>query len=128
MVARLYEDLVSEKINESTFETMMAKTQSEQDTIREQLAEYEHCLSGEIEETNDEKLWVELIKQYADITELDAETLNRLIKKIVVHEEIGVDGRRGITVEIHYNFRPTDDYEKHDLSYKYEAGETFSPS
>jgi DNA invertase Pin-like site-specific DNA recombinase len=128
MVARLYEDLVSEKINESTFETMMAKTQSEQDTIKEQLAEYEYCLSGEIEETNDEKLWVELIKQYADITELDAETLNRLIKKIVVHEEIGVDGRRGITVEIHYNFRPTDDYEKHDLSYKYGAGETFSPS
>jgi DNA invertase Pin-like site-specific DNA recombinase len=128
MVARLYEDLVSGKINESTFETMMLKTQSEQDTLKEQLAEYENYLSGESKETNDEKIWTELIKQYADITELDAETLNRLIKKIVVHEEIGVDGRRGISLEIHYNFRPTDDCEKHDLSYKYGAGETFSPS
>ena len=31
---------------------------------------------------------VEAIQEYANITELDAATLNRLIKEIVVHERI----------------------------------------
>ena len=37
---------------------------------------------------NDAKQWVEAIQEYANITELDAATLNRLIKEIVVHERI----------------------------------------
>ena len=34
---------------------------------------------------------MEAIQEYADITELDAATLNRLIKEIVVHESIDSD-------------------------------------
>jgi len=46
---------------------------------------------------------LELVKEYVDLQELDGDTLQRLIKKIVVHEDM--DG--GIirqTVEIHFNF------------------------
>ncbi len=32
-------------------------------------------------------------------------TLNKLVRQIVVHEEIGVDGGRKISVEIHFNMR-----------------------
>ena len=43
----------------------------------------------------------ESIQEYRDITELDASTLNRLIKEIVVHETIGSDKTRHISIEIH---------------------------
>ena len=115
MVARLYEDLLAEKISESTFESMMTKTQKEQDLLRKQIAEFEENAGNE-EESESAKKWLDLIKEYSDITELDAETLNRLIKQIVVHEEIDPDGTRNISLEIHYNFKPIDDSVKHQIS------------
>ena len=45
------------------------------------------------------------LQQYADITELDPITFNKLVRQIVVHEEIGADGTRKIDVEIHFNMR-----------------------
>ena len=49
--------------------------------------------------------WREAISQYADITELDTVTLNKLVRQVVVHEEIGKDGARKISVKIHFNMR-----------------------
>ena len=54
----------------------------------------------------DAQQWKEAISQYADIQELDAATLNRLVKSIVVHEKIDDDGERHITIEIHFNLQP----------------------
>ena len=56
------------------------------------------------------------IKDYSDITELDADTLNRLIRRIVVHENITKDGDRELSLEIHYNFRPMDESKTYNLS------------
>lgn len=53
----------------------------------------------------DAQQWKEAISQYADIQELDAATLNRLVRSIVVHEKINDDGERHITIEIHFNLR-----------------------
>lgn len=36
----------------------------------------------------DTKRWTEIIREYADIQELDVTTLNRLVKEIIVHEQI----------------------------------------
>ena len=91
------------------------KTQKEQDLLRKQIAEFEEAAGNE-EESESAKKWLDLIKEYSDITELDAETLNRLIKQIVVHEEIDPDGTRNISLEIHYNFKPIDDSVKHQIS------------
>ena len=55
---------------------------------------------------NDAKQWVDAIQEYADITELDAATFNRLIKEIVVHEHIDSDKTRHISIEIHFNLKP----------------------
>ena len=41
-----------------------------------------------------------------DVTELDAATLNRLIREIVVHEHIDDDKTRHISIEIHFNLKP----------------------
>ena len=50
--------------------------------------------------------------EYANITELDAATLNRLIKEIVVHERIDEDKTRHISIEIHFNLKPIPEVEQ----------------
>ena len=53
----------------------------------------------------DAEKWVKLIRQYSEITELDAPLLNALIEKILVHEgKRGTDGVREQEVEIFYRF------------------------
>ena len=52
-----------------------------------------------------QKKWIALIKQYANPTELTAETLNTLIEKIVIHEAVkDFDGTRNQEIEIFYRF------------------------
>ena len=60
----------------------------------------------EIQLVNSARQWTAAIQEYADITELDAAVLNRLIKEIVVHEEIDSDKTRHISIEIHFNLKP----------------------
>ena len=115
MTAKLYEDLLTEKVAETTFNALLKKTRAEQELLEQQIAEAESA--GEEEQETDSRKWRDLIKQYADIQELDAEMLNRLIRKIVVHETIDANGERNITLEIHYNFRPLDETERHQLSH-----------
>ena len=45
-------------------------------------------------------------------TKLDAATLNRLIKEIVVHECIDEDKTRHISIEIHFNLKPIPEVEQ----------------
>ncbi|MBP5717702.1 MAG: DUF4368 domain-containing protein, partial [Abditibacteriota bacterium] len=59
-------------------------------------------------ERADSAKFADIIREYADIQELDAVTLNRLIQKIVVHEDRDGDTLFQ-TVEIFFNFNPTPD-------------------
>ena len=88
LVMRLYEDMVAGRISEQNFNTMLEKTQTEQTELKTKVSEGRKRLSDEVQLANDAKQWVEAIQEYANITELDAATLNRLIKEIVVHERI----------------------------------------
>ena len=62
------------------------KTQTEQTELKEKVSEGRKRLSDEVQLANDAKQWVEAIQEYANITELDAATLNRLIKEIDVYK------------------------------------------
>jgi hypothetical protein len=92
------------------------KNEAETDDLEKQIAEDEKRLSKNDSESGNARKWIDLIKDCANITELDADTLNRLINKIIVHEEITKDGDRNISMEIHYNFRPTDESKTYNLS------------
>ena len=109
MTSKLYEDLLAERINEETFNKLLGKSNDEMNDLKKEII----SLSAKVEDTevmeNNAQKWIDLISEYADIKELDAEILNKLIRQIVVHEEIDEDGKRNISLEIHYNFRPNDD-------------------
>ena len=61
---------------------------------------------------NDKTPSMKLDRRYANITELDAATLNRLIKEIVVHERIDENKTRHISIEIHFNLKPIPEVEQ----------------
>ena len=103
LIVKLYEDLVDERISTENFNTILTKSQTEQTALRERIARNQTRLNAEQREQDDTTRWIELIKEYADIQELDAATLQRLIKKIVIHEDLDGDIIRQ-TVEIHFNF------------------------
>lgn len=105
MISRLYEDMIAGRVNEANFETLLNNAQREQTTLKEQIEAAQNKGAEEEQNIQDAKAWTELIKEYADITELDSETLNRLIKEIIVHETIDEEKNRNITIEIHFNFK-----------------------
>lgn len=105
MISRLYEDMIAGRVNEANFETLLNNAQREQTTLKEQIEAAQNKGAEEEQKVQDAKAWTELIKEYADITELDSETLNRLIKEIIVHETIDEEKNRNITIEIHFNFK-----------------------
>jgi len=106
MVQKLYEDMVSERISEANFNLMLSKTQAEQEQIDARLKDNRKLMENDRQIANETQQWLTIIREYADITELDATLLNRLIKEIVVHEAIDEDKTRHISVEIHFNLKP----------------------
>lgn len=73
--------------------------------LADRIAEGRSLLDAETEQRDNTQQWVELITQYRDITELDADTLNRLVNHIQVFENIGDDHVRHLRIEIHFNFQ-----------------------
>lgn len=112
MVLRLYEDMVSGRISESNFNLMLEKTQKEQEEQKARVSEGRKRLADEIKLACDARQWVAAIQEYANITELDATTLNRLIKEIIVHESIDDKKTRHISIEIHFNLKPIPEVEQ----------------
>ena len=112
MVLRLYEDMVAGRISEANFNLMLDKTQKEQAELKERVEQGRKKLADEMRLAMDAKQWVDAIQEYADITELDVATLNRLIKEIVVHEHIDSDKTRHISIEIHFNLKPIPEVEQ----------------
>ena len=106
MITQLYEDRMLKRISEDNFAMLMEKTQKEQAEVQARIESARKRLIDEEQIAYDAQRWKEAISQYADIQELDAHTLNRLIKSIIVHEKIDDTGERHITVEIHFNLQP----------------------
>ena len=73
--------------------------------LTDRIAEGRSLLDAESVQRDNTQQWVELISQYRDIKELDADTLNRLLSRIVVHETIDDDHVRHLSIEIHFNFK-----------------------
>lgn len=121
MTVKAYEDLMANVLPEDMFNRMMESTRTETEELQKQIAHNERKLVRNDSEEGNARKWIDLIKDYADIKELDQDTLNRIVKQIVVHEEISKDGDRNITMEIHYNFRPEDESKIYNLSDMAEA-------
>ena len=82
------------KIPESRYEAMSTQYESEQREIKEALPNLRQRIEQLKAESDATDKFVNLIKKYTVIDQLDAAILNELIDKIIVHnKEIAEDGR-----------------------------------
>lgn len=103
--SKMYEDWSAERITEYNFNMLSGKYQTEQVELDEKINKLKAALATEKENATNAEKWIELIKQYANPTELTAELLNTLIEKIVVHEAVKYEsGFREQEIEICYRF------------------------
>lgn len=108
MISRLYSDNIAGILDDDNFKVLMDKTVTEQTEIKEKLSLAKERLETSIKTKSQNEKWKNIIKSYADIESLDRETLNLLVKKILVYEDV-IDGKKSQTVEIHFNFADVKD-------------------
>lgn len=105
LFVKMYEDWSSGRITESNFNLLSERYQAEQAELDDKIAVLKAAMESADQSAEDAGKWVQLIRQYTEITELDAPLLNTLIEKILVHEgKKGADGVREQEVEIFYRF------------------------
>ena len=103
LFVKMYEDWSAGRITESNFNMLSERYQAEQAELDSRITSLKSAMEQTDQSAEDARKWVALIRQYSEITELDAPLLNTLIEKIVIHEgQKGEDGIREQEVEIFY--------------------------
>ena len=100
----LYTDKSKGILNEQRFLKMTNSLEEEQERNRRRMQEINTILSEADCQQSEVKQFVEEIRQYSAITELDETILNRLIDKITIGAVEVVDGEKVQKVRIIYNF------------------------
>lgn len=105
LFVKMYEDWSAGRITESNFNLLSERYQAEQAELDDKIAMLKAALENADQSAEDAGKWVKLIRQYSEVTELDAPLLNTLIEKILIHEgKKRPDGVREQEVEIFYRF------------------------
>lgn len=105
LFVKIYEDWSAGRITESNFNLLSERYQGEQVELDSKISALKTAMESAEQSVEDAGKWISLIRQYSEITELDAPLLNTLIEKVVVHEGAkGTDGVREQEVEIYYRF------------------------
>ena len=104
MFMSLYTDKAKGILTEQRFLKLTATLEQEQEANRKRLQELMLVMRRADEQESDVRTFVQEIRKYATIQELDEAVLNRLISKILVGEVRKVDGQKCQEVKIVYNF------------------------
>ena len=102
MIERLYEDNVLGKIPDERFSKMMGKYEAEQKALIEAVAKAENSLKVFEQDKVDLRIFLETIRKCTDIEELTPEIVNRLIRRIEVHNSEKVDGRKRVKLDVYF--------------------------
>ena len=104
MFMSLYTDKAKGILTEQRFLKLTATLEQEQEANRKRIQELVLVMSRTEEQESDVRTFIQEIRKYAAIQELDEAVLNRLISKISVGEIKKVDGQKCQEVKIIYNF------------------------
>ena len=104
IVEQLYEDKVAGNLSSTRFNKLADKYEAEQSNQGKRIAELKSEIGRLNANKRDVSSWLELIKNYADIRELDRIVLGELVEKITVGNAQIIDGEKHIEVTIYYRF------------------------
>ena len=104
LFAKLYEEHVSGQINDRNYTNLSATYEKEQLELEERIKSLNAVIKEKKENDSNAENFVEMMKEYAEITELNAAMLHALIEKIVVHQAEIVDGEKIQRLDVYYKF------------------------
>ena len=104
MFMSLYTDKAKGILTEQRFLKLTATLEQEQEANRKRLQDLMLVMRRTDEQESDARTFMQEIRKYAAIQELDEAVLNRLISKILIGEVRKVDGQKFQKVRIVYNF------------------------
>ena len=101
---KLYEDNALGRISYERYEQMTQSYEAEQESLRRSVPDTRAEIAALKAKTDAADRFISVIDKFTDIRELNAEILNELIDRIVVHHKEKVDGKTYQQVEIYYRF------------------------
>jgi len=104
IIKRLFEQTATGAITDSRFQKLNAGYEAEQAALEKRIGDIRNELDTIQQNRRDSSGWLDAIREYADIRELDRIVLSELIDKITVGEARMVDGEKVIDVTIYYRF------------------------
>ncbi len=104
LFTRLYEDNVSGKISDERFEMMSKGYETEQADLKVKISDLTAAIEVKEQKSSDTSQFLEIVRKYAEITELTPEIMHELIERIVVHAPDKSSGHRVQQIDIYYRF------------------------
>lgn len=104
IMEQLYEDKVAGGLTDSRFRKLADKYEAEQVAKEKAITERRTEIDRLSANRKDASAWLELIRNYADIQQLDRVVLGELIEKITVGEAQVIDGVKHMEITIYYRF------------------------
>lgn len=104
IMKRLFEQLAKGVLTESRFQKLSEEYEVEQADLEQRAEAIQTELDTLSRSRRDSSEWVELIKHYADLQELDSIVLSELIEKTTVGEARIENSEKIIDVTIYYRF------------------------
>ncbi|MBR6392789.1 MAG: DUF4368 domain-containing protein [Eubacterium sp.] len=94
--------MVSGRISNERFDMMSADYETEQKSIKEEIARLQDLINSGEQEQYDLNQFLKNVRKYTDPEALTAEMVNDLIDKIVVHAPDKSSGHRKQKIDIYY--------------------------
>lgn len=103
IIRRLYEDNIEGKLSDERFAKMTADYEAEQRQLKCRLAELQRKIDNTANKTDNVGQFLDLVRKYDSITELDAEIIRTLVNKVIVHQPDKSSGHRTQQVDVVFN-------------------------
>lgn len=104
IIQKLYEDNLEGKISDERFSKMTAAYEDEQAQLEERVSVLQETIDNAKSQVGNVDRFLALVRRYTDITELDAEIIRTLVKRVVVYKADKSSGRRRQCIDVEFNF------------------------
>ncbi len=102
LIAKLYEDNFAGKLSDERYSRMAAKYEKEQAELLQSVSTKEKELAQLERESVDIRLLLAGLREYSSMETLTPEVVNKIIKRIEVHNSEMVNGHKRVRIDIHF--------------------------
>lgn len=103
IIQHLYEDNLEGKISDERFKRLTETYEAEQKTLESRVIELQSIIASDQEATVNVDRFINVVKRYTDVRELNAEIIREFVERIEVHQAERIDGKRVQRVRIVWN-------------------------